>query len=214
LRPCETSHTTPGKRSRLSRRDAVNSSDEDRVLISKACKGDDLAFSKLTRKYRDAGMRYCYRFLGDYQLAEDVVQEGFINLFNSLDRYRETGRFSTFFFKILTNLCIDTIRRRSKQMPQGSSRGEISICNLKEIIPEKREDSPCDRLISREKASRLRLLINRLPPPQRKAVLLRDLKGYKYCEISRKMNCTMNRVKILIFRGRRNLQRILRTAAL
>jgi len=192
----------------------MNSNDQDRILIAKACRGDDLAFTKLMKKYRDGGIRYCYRFLGDFQLAEDVVQEGFINLFHSLHRYKERGRFSTFFFKILTNLCIDTLRRRSKQLAPGAGRAEVPLSALKEVLPERREEAPCDRLITQEKSERIRRYIDRLPPPQRKAVLLRDLKGYKYSEISRTMNCTMNRVKILIFRGRRNLQRILQTAAM
>lgn len=192
----------------------MKSQDQDRILVSKACRGDEQAFSKLMDKYRDSGTRFCYRFLGDFQMAEDVVQEGFLNLYNSLPRYKERGRFSTFFYKILTNLCIDNIRRRAKQMPSGSTPGEVSLQALKEVLPETREQEPCRKLLSKEKARRIRQYIDRLPPPQRRAVLLRDLKGYKYNEISHTMNCTMNRVKILIFRGRRNLQRILRAAAL
>ncbi len=192
----------------------MKSSDQDKVLISRAARGDELAFSKLIRKYRDPGVRFCFRFLNDHQLAEDVVQEGFINLFNSLDKYYEKGRFSTYFYKILSNLCIDSIRRRAKQGHSSSSRGEIPLSNLSEDLAEAHEDAPCDKLMSEEKASRIRSFIDRLPDSQRKAVLLRDLNGFKYSEISHRMNCTMNKVKILIFRGRRNLQRILRSAAL
>jgi RNA polymerase sigma-70 factor (ECF subfamily) len=192
----------------------MKSTDQDRVLVARACRNDEAAFTKLMNKYRESGIRFCYRFLGDFQLAEDVVQEGFLNLYHSLSHYRERGRFSTFFYKILTNLCIDTLRRRSKRAPRESGRCEIPLSSLKEVLAETREDAPCDVLITREKADKIRSLIDRLPPPQRRAVLLRDLKGFKYSEISRTMDCTMNRVKILIFRGRRNLQRILRTAAL
>ncbi len=192
----------------------MKSSDQDRVLVAKAARGDEAAFEKIIRKYRDPGVRFCYRFLNDHQLAEDMVQEGFINLFNSLDRYLEKNRFSTYFYKILTNLCIDSIRRRAKLSPPGAMRSEVTLSNMGEDIAESHDDAPCEKLISEEKAFRIRSLIDRLPDSQRNAVLMRDLKGFKYAEISRMMNCTMNKVKILIFRGRRNLQRILRSAAM
>ena len=59
----------------------------DDRLMRKAAAGDMNSFHKLAQRYREAGLRYCLRILGDYQQAEDVIQEGLVNLYNSLHRY-------------------------------------------------------------------------------------------------------------------------------
>ncbi|MHC5039916.1 MAG: RNA polymerase sigma factor [Planctomycetota bacterium] len=180
----------------------------DDLLMRKAALGDMGSFNSLARRYRDAGHRYCTRILGDYQQAEDVVQEGLVNLFNALDRYVEKGRFKTFFFKILSNLCIDSIRRRRRIQPNQEKGCEVPLGGLEEGFADPNLEDPIQSLLRREKALVVRRLISRLPKNQRKAIELRELRGFKYQEISKKMGCRMNRVKVLIFRGRRNLARL------
>jgi RNA polymerase sigma-70 factor (ECF subfamily) len=176
--------------------------------MRRAAQGDMDSFNRLASKYREAGQRYCTRILGDYQAAEDVVQEALVNLFNSLHRYVEKGRFKTFYFKILSNLCIDSIRRRRRIQPNQERGAEVPLGGLEEGFADPSLEDPIQSLLRREKALVVRRLISRLPENQRRAIELRELRGYKYQEISQAMGCRMNRVKVLIFRGRRNLARL------
>jgi len=180
----------------------------DDLLMRRAGRGDISSFEQLIYRHWNAGLRYCTRILGDHQQAEDVVQEGLVNVFNTLERYVERGRFRTFFFKILSNLCIDTIRKRRRIQPNRERGAEIPLGGIEEAFPDPRHEGPVKSLLRREKAMAVRALIRRLPEHQRRAIELRELKGLKYQEISEAMGCRMNRVKVLIFRGRRNLARL------
>ncbi|MHC4777449.1 MAG: RNA polymerase sigma factor [Planctomycetota bacterium] len=180
----------------------------DDLLMRLAAAGDTASFHQLAKRYREAGLRYCMRILGDYQQAEDVIQEGLVNLYNALPRYVEKGRFKTFFFKILSNLCIDNIRRRRRIQPNQERGCEVSLGGLEEGFADPSLEDPVQSLLRREKAQAVRRLISRLPKNQRRAIELRELRGFKYQEISHAMGCRMNRVKVLIFRGRRNLARL------
>jgi len=180
----------------------------DDVLMRRAAGGEMDSFNRLADRYRESGLRHCARILGDFQQAEDVVQEALVNLFNSLSRYVEKGRFRTFFFKILSNLCIDNIRRRRRIQPNHERGYEVSLGGLEEGFPDPALEDPIQSLLRAERAQAVRRLISRLPENQRRAIELRELRGFKYQEISRAMGCRMNRVKVLIFRGRRNLARL------
>jgi RNA polymerase sigma-70 factor (ECF subfamily) len=176
--------------------------------MRRAAAGDPASFEELTTRYRDIGIRYCRRILGDYQAAEDVVQEGLVNLYHSLERYVEKGRFRLYFFRILSNLCIDHIRRHRHVQPNQERCGEIPLGGIEEEFPDPVHEDPTRGLIRQEKADVLHGLLSQLPENQRKAIVLRELAGYKYREISRALGFRINRVKVLIFRGRRNLTRL------
>jgi RNA polymerase sigma-70 factor (ECF subfamily) len=180
----------------------------DDLLMHRAARGNLAAFEELTVRHRDTGIRYCRRILGDYQTAEDVVQEGFVNIFNNLPRYVEKGKFRFYFFRILSNLCIDHIRHRRHIQPNQERCCEIALGGVEEEFADPCLEDPWRGLIRQEKALVLQGLLSRLPENQRKAIVLRELSGYKYQEISRALGFRINRVKVLIFRGRRNLERL------
>jgi RNA polymerase sigma-70 factor (ECF subfamily) len=180
----------------------------DDQLMRRAAGGDLPSFEELAVRYRDIGIRYCRRILGDYQAAEDVVQEGFVNLFHSLGKYVEKGKFRLYFFRILSNLCIDHIRRRRRIQPNQERGCEIALGGIEKEFPDPAVEDPTRGLIREEKSLVLHGLLSRLPENQRKAIVLRELAGYKYREISRALGFRINRVKVLIFRGRRNLTRL------
>ena len=171
----------------------MNSNDQDRILIAKACRGDDLAFTKLMKKYRDGGIRYCYRFLGDFQLAEDVVQEGFINLFHSLHRYKERGRFSTFFFKILTNLCIDTLHRKRVRRTVTSDDPPDAVFE---------GPGPGDQAEYRELKAKVNRVLGLLDRNHRAILCLRDIQGHSCLDIADILRCTHATARWRLHRAR------------
>ena len=87
---------------------------EDQELIIKAKAGDKQAFTELFNRYRKKILSYLYRCTGDYQLAEDVTIDTFLNAYTSLARYKEMGQFSSWLYRIATNRVRDELRKRGR----------------------------------------------------------------------------------------------------
>ena len=68
--------------------------------------GREEAFNEIVSRYKDYSVRFCHRFIRDYELAEDISQEGFIRLYKYRDKYQITAKFITLLSKILMNLCL------------------------------------------------------------------------------------------------------------
>ena len=81
-------------------------------LARLARRGDQRAFAEIVDLYKDKLYHLAYRMTGNRQEAEDVVQEAFLRVYKNLDRYDENQKFSTWIYRIATNLCIDRLRKR------------------------------------------------------------------------------------------------------
>ena len=81
----------------------MTESDED--LLPRIAGGDQVAFREIVRRYEPKARRYCYRMFRDVQIAEDVAQDVFLKLYRNADKYEPTAKFSTWFFRVLGNLC-------------------------------------------------------------------------------------------------------------
>lgn len=86
-------------------------------LAKLARNGDRNAFAELVELYKDKIFHLAYRMLNNKQEAEDAVQETFLRVYTNLHRYDENQKFSTWIFRIGTNLCIDKLRRRKIRIP-------------------------------------------------------------------------------------------------
>src|SRR6187399_790639 len=87
----------------------------DHLLIEATRGGDELAFSQIIDRYRNPITNYLYRFLNDYEEAVDLAQETFIRVYFAIDRYHTQFAFSTYIYRIATNLAISEIRRRKRR---------------------------------------------------------------------------------------------------
>jgi RNA polymerase sigma-70 factor, ECF subfamily len=163
--------------------------------IMQAVAGGDLdAFNELVLRYQGRAWKMAYRFLGDSMEAEDVAQEGFLKILEAARRYRPTTTFRTYFYGILTRLCID--RTRKKQL--------TSIDN----IPEVPDPSlgPTESLIEKERGAQVRTALDVLPPNQKAAMILRHYEGLSYTEIARILGVSPKAVEGLISRAVASLQ--------
>ena len=88
--------------------------DGDAALVARALESDLAAFERLTARYQKKLVAYAARMLNDVDEAEDVVQETFVKAYSSLDSFRGASSFSTWIYRITSNLCIDRQRRRSR----------------------------------------------------------------------------------------------------
>lgn len=182
--------------------------EEDLGLIERAKKGDESAFRVLLRKYERSVFTICLRMVRNREEAEDLAQESFVKVFSMLERYNPTFAFSSWLFKITSNLCIDSLRkRRIKGVPMDepvqSDAGEY----VRQY--ESDEDDPETAAIKKERAGYLMQAIDNLPPHYKLMVLLRHQEGLSYEEIAATVGVPLGTVKARIHRARQMLRKLL-----
>ncbi len=171
--------------------------------------GDLQAFEDLLDRWEGPAKRYAQRVLGDFQIAEDVAQEAFLRLYRSADSYRPTGRFSSYFYTILGNLCRDRIRRRRRR-PEETATRSLDEGTREPPDPGVSLPGPEDALLAAEERALVGQAVRDLPSHLMQAVALREFEGLKYREIADTLGCDVNQVKVLIHRGRKALAQRLR----
>jgi RNA polymerase sigma-70 factor (ECF subfamily) len=185
--------------------------DSDIQLMLSFKNGDERAFQQLFDKYKKRVINFCYRYCGHRAVAEELAQEIFIRVYKAAAAYRPRARFSTWLFKIATNVCLNEIRKpvyRAKlesidRVPDGEN------APSREIAMEPARSMPDMLLESHQEQARVREAMDQLSEQQRAALLLRTTEEFSYREIGRQMGCSENRVKTLIHRGRKRMKQIL-----
>ena len=174
-------------------------------------KGDVSAFRILFDRYRKKIINYCHRFCNDGDVAEELAQEVFLRVYKAAPKYRPDARFSTWIFKIATNICLNELRKsryhfrtESIDAPTLGKDGE-GTSDIEDLT----QPRPNEAVQSREKDRIIREAISELPPKQRAALLLRVFHDFSYEEISKQIGRSPASVKSLIHRGRQNLKKSL-----
>ncbi len=181
----------------------------DRILIKDALEGKQRAYDVLIKKYRGSVYNLVHRMIENRQEAEDIVQETFIKAFNALKTFNEEFAFSTWLFKIATNNCIDTLRKRKLQTysidtPVQTKDGEVSRDVADEIY------SPEQFTISGESTSIILESVESLPNKYQLVINMRHKEDRSYEEISELLKIPIGTVKARIFRAREILKRKLK----
>ena len=180
--------------------------------MARMASGDVGAFETLLKTYQGAAYRFAYRIFRDRHIAEDVSQEFFFKLFRNAARYQPAGKFTTYFYKVLNNLCLDTLRRMNrKSLPDFQS----FESHILDGMQHDEEDGAPDKAARINEEKRLvREAIGKLPDAQRQVIVLRELEGLKYREIADVLHLSLNEVKVLIHRGRKSLLKVLKRSPL
>jgi RNA polymerase sigma-70 factor (ECF subfamily) len=163
--------------------------------------------------YKDKIYHHAYRMLGNKQEAEDVTQDTFLRLFNNLHRYDETQKFSTWIFRICTNLCIDRLRKRK---PTYSLDAEVEggEGNDYYAMMPSNEDTPEKQVIVSETQRSIRKAIEAMPEKYKSIVVLRYLQDLSLQEISDVLDMPVTTIKTRLHRGREFLRKKLEAAGL
>jgi RNA polymerase sigma-70 factor (ECF subfamily) len=181
----------------------------DDELLVRAGQGDVEAFAELIARHQSAAYRYCWRVFRNHHTAEDLAQEFFVKLFRHAARYEPAGHFTTYMYRILTNLCFDVLRRRKRRKLTESAELDPVLSEGTELEP-LANDLDFDAGIRRTEAKdAVHDALVGLPVEVRKAVELRELDGLSYREIAQVLDRSMNEVKVLLHRGRKLLSRAL-----
>ena len=182
----------------------------DEELMLELQQGRDDAFNEIVKRYKNYSVRFCYRFVRDFELSEDISQEGFIRLYKYRYKYQVTAKFITLLSKILTNLCLDEFRKRKSYiileldaMPESG----IDNLNAHDLLSDEKSPDPEQEYYIKELGTKIRQLLNTLSPRYRTVLILRQFHGYSYKEIAEIMGASLNEVKIWIHRARSQLKR-------
>jgi RNA polymerase sigma-70 factor (ECF subfamily) len=182
----------------------------DGELVDKARHGDREAFRVLVERYQRKVAALALGMLRNREDALDVVQDTFTKAYQSLDKFKGDSSFYTWVYRIGVNLCIDHQRRESRYVQVGSDADETPD----EVAPPSAEDlerdEPFESARSAEIGAHLLGAINELTPEHRAVILLREVDGLSYEEISRALDCPKGTVMSRLHYARRQLQARLR----
>jgi RNA polymerase sigma-70 factor (ECF subfamily) len=175
----------------------------DEELIARFHNGDAYAFDLLVRRYKDPLLNFTYRFLGDLVEAEDIVQETFYRVYKNKHYYKEVAKFSTWIYTIAGNLAKTELRRRKRRKvfsihKETAAEKELELPDL-QSDPEKEVNTlVTEKIIQRA--------ITSLPEKFRQVIVLRDIQGFSYEEISSIIKVPLGTVKSRVNRARLKLQ--------
>ena len=180
-------------------------SDED--LIERFQNGDLYAFDLIVKRYKNQLLNFVYRFLGNAEEAEDLVQETFLRVYRNRKAYQKVAKFSTWIYTIAGNLAKTELRKRKRRKffsisDLGYNEKDYDISD-EAYNPEKDVDGRMkEEIIHKE--------IDELSPKFREVIVLRDVQQLSYEEISQIVNIPLGTVKSRVNRGRLKLQEKLR----
>ena len=174
-------------------------------------RGDEVAFTQLVRRFKDPLTNYVYRFLGELDRANDVVQETFLRLYHYRHAYSRDAKFATWLYKVASNITKTELRREymlRRYVVHGISNDSDDEWGGWDIHdPESTPDTQVD---STMKMRLVQQALMQISPAYREAVILRDIQQMSYEEITEITGLGLGTVKSRINRGRAQLQKLLR----
>ncbi len=186
--------------------EAMARTDVQLMLDVKA--GDERSFELLLRKYRTPLVNFLYRMVRDTAAAEDLAQEVFLRVYRAREDYAPSAKFTTWMFRIATNLALNSLRDNRHH------RADISIDQTVEMGDEEQQPMDvADRtlsieqvLVARSRAQIIVRAIHGLPEKQRAAVLLHKYQELDYDEIAKILGCSESALKSILFRAYETLR--------
>jgi RNA polymerase sigma-70 factor, ECF subfamily len=170
---------------------------------------DRSAFDKLVLRHQDRVFNLCYRLLGDREEANDCAQEVFVKVYRSLKTFRGTASFSTWLCAIAVNTCRNRLRSKEHRFwrkvvridPTPEGERQPGVVELADPAP-----SPLAQLTQKEQERLLQEAINSLPQEARAVIVLRDVEGLSYEEITQITGYNPGTVKSKLARARQRLR--------
>jgi RNA polymerase sigma-70 factor (ECF subfamily) len=191
----------------------VTSSGEDALLIKAFQRGDKRAFDQLVIRHKDRIFNLCYRFIGDYEEANDSAQEAFVKACGSLKTFRLESAFSTWLYRIAVNTCKNKLGSSSYRAKRKTVSLDNPGNNEVGALPMEIQNgtpSPLARMEEKERRRLVQTALDALPAEFKMVVALRDIEGLSYEEIAQVTGLNLGTVKSRIARARTDLRNKLR----
>ena len=176
----------------------------EKELIARLQARDEAAFEELIRQYETKVYSLCSRMCGNAEDAEEAAQDAFLALWRGIDRFRQESSLSTWIYRLASNACIDLMRRKKKGAGSVSLDDEELFVDAVDPAPQPHEEAE-----RRETQRLLQEGLLSLPAEYRSILLLREIEGLSYSEISAALDLELGTVKSRISRGRTLLRNFL-----
>jgi len=176
----------------------------DLELMLRVRRGDAASFETLLSRYRVPLMGFLRRMVRDQALAEDLAQEVFLRVYKARERYQPEARFTTWLYRIATNLALNAIRDRKDEVPEsGSEEAEGGPVIERFVDPQPTVEQ---QLMKGDRERLIRGAVESLPENQRLAVLLHKYQEVDYRQIAGILRVSESAVKSLLFRAYETLR--------
>lgn len=172
---------------------------DDRALALLAGKGGAEAFEVLVRRHQRTIYQVCYRFVRDHGEASDAMQDVFLRAWRALPRFKGEAAFATWLYRIAVNACLTRVASRRPATGALADAADVPDPHA----------TPTSALLARERATRVRRAIGRLPARQRATVILRVFHDLPHADIAAALGTSVGAVKANFFHALRNLKRLL-----
>lgn len=178
----------------------------DEQLIALFQQGNSGAFDLIVKRFKDSLTNYTFRYLGDYDECDDIVQETFVRVYKNKDSYKPLAKFSTWIYTIATNLAKTRLRQKQKVNIFSFLKSEEPEDRFEVVDTGYSLDNITDSILL-EKI--IQSALDKIPAKYKEAVILRDIQELSYEEISEIIKANVGTVKSRINRGREQLKKIL-----
>ena len=178
---------------------------EDSILIVKLKAGNRSAFNELVGLYRNRVINTCYKFLLDREEAEDISQEVFLEVYQSIKFFRGDSKLSTWILRIAVSKSLDEIKKRKRKKRVSSAFKKVHLEGLANWLAG--GTTPEKLLSGKEDMKKIIKAMDTLPDNQRIAFTLSKVEGYTNTEIAEIMKTTIIAVESLIYRAKKELIR-------
>lgn len=171
--------------------------EDDFAIIRRFIDGDKSAFQILVKRHKEKVRNIIYITLNNSSLVDDIAQEVFITVYRNLENFRFESQFTTWLYRITVNRCKDYLRKMNVRKIFLPLEEETEIIKY----PTPVEHNDISKIVMDA--------ISKLPVKLRMPLILKDIEGFSYQEISETLKCEMGTIKSRIFRGRERLKKIL-----
>ena len=174
-------------------------------LVREAQSGNQAAFAQLVHTYDQTVLRLALRLTGSESDAQDIHQETFLRVYKKLDGFRFECSFATWIYRIVTNVCLDHLRRKQARKKNGGI--ELSDDDfLDNLSDDRRGNNPEHQLLDQELNAHIQRALERLTPRERLVFDLKHFQGLKLRSVSEILNASEGSVKMTFFRATRKLR--------
>lgn len=179
--------------------------DPDAALMLEVCRGHEPSFETLLARYRAQVVNHLARLVRDRAVAEELAQDVFLRVYRFRDRYQPEAKFSTWLFRITTNVALNW--RRDTRRESAHLRLDAAWEDLRQIQVRDHSLRADEQLLAEHHAREIREAIRSLPDKQIAAVLMHKYEGMDYASIARVLDCSIPALKSLLFRAYETLRR-------
>jgi RNA polymerase sigma-70 factor, ECF subfamily len=176
----------------------------DEELVARSKTGDTDSFNQLVKRWERPIFALAYRTLGREEDARDVTQETFLRAFRALGGFKGDAKFSSWLYRIALNLCRDWMRKDRRTplvaVPEG--------LEIEQLAADRQPTETVEDLAARAELTRgVAAAMEKLPPEQRQAIILKEYHGLTFQEIADLMKCPLSTVKTRVYQGLSTLRK-------